>query len=104
MKFKVLVEYEYPIEHKLPVKAEIVLHGDRVVTDNIKWIEQEPKSEWEQDHEILKAYSDGVNEVLDNIRAEIESLERFEIRGEKTPLINGDNVLHIIDKYKEEMG
>ena len=44
MKFKVLVEYEYPIEHKLPVKAEIVLHGDRVVTDKIKWLEQEPKT------------------------------------------------------------
>lgn len=41
-------------------------------------------------------------EVLNNIRAEIESLERFEIRGEKTPLINGDKALEIIDKYKSE--
>ena len=40
MKFKAIVEYEYPIEHKPPVKAEIVLHGDRVVTDNIKPMEQ----------------------------------------------------------------
>ena len=32
----------------------------------------EPKSEWQQDHEILKAYSDGANEVLDKIKAEIE--------------------------------
>lgn len=32
---------------------------------------QEPKSEWEHDHEILKAYSDGANGVLDEIRAEI---------------------------------
>lgn len=31
----------------------------------------EPKSEWEHDHEILKAYSDGANGVLDEIRAEI---------------------------------
>jgi hypothetical protein len=44
MKFKILVEYEYPVEHKPPVKAELILHGDRVVTDNIKWIEQEPKT------------------------------------------------------------
>ena len=44
MKFKAIVEYEYPIEHKPPVKAEIVLHGDRVITDNIKWVEQEPKT------------------------------------------------------------
>lgn len=33
--------------------------------------EQEPKSEWEHDHEILKAYSDGANGVLDELRAEI---------------------------------
>jgi hypothetical protein len=42
MKFKAVVEYEYPVEHKLPVKAELILHGDRVVTDNIKPLEQEP--------------------------------------------------------------
>lgn len=35
MKFKCIVEYEYPIEHKPPVKAEIFLHGDKVVTDKI---------------------------------------------------------------------
>ena len=40
--------------------------------------------------------------VLDKIRAEIESLERFEIRGEKTPLVNGDKALDIIDKYKAD--
>ena len=36
MKFKCIVEYEYPVSHKPPVKAELVLHGDRVVTDNIE--------------------------------------------------------------------
>ena len=35
MKFKCIVEYEYPVEHKPPVKAEIVLHGDKVVTRDI---------------------------------------------------------------------
>jgi len=30
------------------------------------------KSEWQQDHEILKAYSDGANDVIDKIKAEIE--------------------------------
>lgn len=34
-------------------------------------IEREPKSEWQKDHEILKAYSDGANGVLDELRAEI---------------------------------
>lgn len=41
MKFRAIVEYEYPIEHKPPVKAEIVLHGDRVTTENIKRIDEE---------------------------------------------------------------
>ena len=49
-------------------------------TTDIKALEQEP--------------------ILDKIRAEIKNLKRFEIRGEKTALINGDNVLQIIDKYK----
>lgn len=34
----------------------------------LKDLEQEPKSEWEHDHEILKAYSDGANEALDKLR------------------------------------
>lgn len=37
----------------------------------IEALEQEPKSEWQKDHEILKAYSDGANGVLDELRAEI---------------------------------
>lgn len=37
----------------------------------IKALEQEPKSEWQKDHEILKAYSDGANGVLDELRDEI---------------------------------
>ena len=32
---------------------------------------QKPKSECEHDHEILKAHSDGANEVLDKIKAEM---------------------------------
>ena len=41
-------------------------------------------------------------EVLDKIRAEIKSLERFEIKGEVTPLVNVDRVLKIIDKTESE--
>lgn len=40
--------------------------------------------------------------ILDKVKTEIESLERFEIRGEKTSLVNVDRVLDIIDKYKAE--
>ncbi len=57
-------------------------------------IEQKPKSEWEQDHEILKAYSDGANEVIDKIRAEINTMS-----GDIETIAD---VLAIIDKYKTE--
>ena len=35
---------------------------------------QEPKSEWEHDHEILKAYSDGASAVLESL---IEQYEHY---------------------------
>ena len=56
---------------------------------------QEPKSEWEHDHEILKAYSDGVNEVLDKIKSEI-----IEMRSKQN--VGVLECLDIIDKYKAE--
>lgn len=43
MKHKVVVEYEYPVEHKTPVKAELILHGDSVETWDVKPLEQESK-------------------------------------------------------------
>ena len=65
---------------------------------------QEPKSEWEHDHEILKAYSDGANGVLDEIRAEIEQNAYPIVHGvnnhEKGMTLYG--ILQIIDKYKAE--
>lgn len=42
-------------------------------------MKQEPKSEWEQDHAVLKAYSDGANEVLDKLRAEIGNINLNEV-------------------------
>ena len=70
---------------------------------------QEP-TEWQQDHEILKAYSDGANEMLDKIRSEVEDINPWAIR--YAPLEDGDtrpkivtnvksHVLEIIDKYRE---
>lgn len=104
MKFKILVEYEYPVEHKLPIKAELILHGDRVVTDNIKPLEQEPKSEWEHDHEILKAYSDGASEVLDKIRFDLYKLYNDRPsdynHSQRTELFC--EVIKILDKYTAE--
>ena len=59
---------------------------------------QKPKSEWEHDHEILKAYSDGANAVLDKIRAEIEHM----IPCSKEALSMKLGVLEIIDRYTKD--
>lgn len=61
-----------------------------------------PKSEWEQDHAILKAYSDGVNEVLDKIRAEIEAKCCITVGRENDGAITLHDVFEILDKYKAE--
>jgi len=73
----------------------------------IEALEQKSKSEWEHDHEILKAYSDGANDILDKIIAEISAeLEKdyghYDIlttQGIRTGYLSA---LSIIDKYKEE--
>lgn len=82
----------------------------------IKALEQKPKSEWQQDHEILKANSDGANNMLDIIEAEIANhlqtmdicnvekangvIVQSELTNRKVVLY--DTVLHIIDEYKAE--
>ena len=63
-------------------------------------LEQKPKSEWQHDHEILKAHSDGANDVLDKIRAEIDGLTYYWC--EVNPRTVIDDVIDIIDKYKAE--
>lgn len=67
----------------------------------IKALEQEPKSEWEQDHAILKAYSDGAKDILDKIRTEIEQDAFEDVKGSKFIFVNRVN--QIIDKYKAEI-
>lgn len=68
---------------------------------SIKALGQEPKSEWEQDHAILKAYSDGVNETLDKIRAEINTMP-CAVTSMKEIYVNRDKVINILDKHKGE--
>lgn len=81
-------------------------YGNSEYTDEIiKALEQEPKSEWYRDHVILKAYSDGANEVLDKIRAEIvkKHLSIVEKNGFDSGRTYGyEEVLDVIDKYKAE--
>lgn len=69
----------------------------------------EKKSEWEHDHEILRAYSDGASAVLDEIRAEIWDLQYGDEEKSMTDEDRVDaynnaikQVIEIIDKYKEE--
>ena len=61
---------------------------------------QEPKSEWEHDHEILMAYSDGANAVLDMIRAEISKQSRMHMDGDL--YIKTSKCMQIIGEYKAE--
>jgi hypothetical protein len=60
----------------------------------------EPKSEWQQDHEILKAYSDGANDVLDEIKADIE--QEYKVESEHPYGQGLSRALEIIDRYKSE--
>ena len=62
-------------------RMDKALDEDRTV-ENYKDLLREcykvlPKSEWQHDHEILKAYSDGASAMLDKIRAEIEQYEHY---------------------------
>lgn len=65
---------------------------------------QEPQSEWQHDHEILKAYSDGANEVLDNIRFDLYKLYNDRPsdynHSQRTELFC--EVIKILDKYNAE--
>ena len=84
--------------------------------DYKRLLEQEPKSEWQHDHEVLKAYSDGANDILDKIRAEIEEeygdydicewfadydYEENDI-SEYQQVGDVSDILAIIDKYRVE--
>lgn len=61
---------------------------------------KESKTEWEHDHEILKAYSDGASAVLDNVRAEIDGLLNDE---DSNMYAHGVmDCLEIIDKFMAE--
>lgn len=59
-----------------------------------------PKSEWEHDHEILKAYSDGASAVLDKIRDEIREQSRMHMDGDL--YIKTSSCMQIINDYMAE--
>ncbi len=63
--------------------------------------EKPNKSEWQHDHEILKAYSDGANDVLDKISESI-SLEKLGYPPSADYYKAIVKVLQIIDEYRPE--
>ena len=64
---------------------------------------QKSKFEYEHDHEILKAYSDGASAVLDKVRAEIMNLQTYKMfEGEDAVYVERENVLQIIDEFTAE--
>lgn len=71
-----------------------------------KALERESKSEWEHDHEILKAYSDGASNILDKIKKEF--IDRYprnyanELElGGRSCVFSLNEILRIIDEYRE---
>ena len=108
---------EYLVENPIELEGHKSL-PITLIDYAIEALEQDPKSEWQKDHEILKAYSDGANEVLDKIRAEIkakieeEEFARSVFRHEEKDTAKAEqctgsimaynNVIKFIDKYKGE--
>lgn len=56
-------------------------------------------SEYEHDHDVVKAYNDGQAFILDKIRAEIDQDAFKDVNGSKYIFVNRIN--QIIDKYRE---
>ena len=94
--FDVCDEEETPMTDK----DKLLLKINKAICTNIRALEQEPKSEWQHDHEILKAYSDGANEVLDKIEAEISEQSKMYLDGDL--YIKTSCCMQIIDKYTSE--
>ena len=95
---------DYLLDESVIADSRKKLHKrmDEICNLAIQALEQEPKSEWEHDHEILKAYSDGVNEVLDKIKDEIKDNTYFINETTEKEGIDFETVKKIIDKYKAE--
>ena len=66
-----------------------------------RMVEQQEKSEYEHDHEVVKAYNDGQAYILDKIKVEVELLGK-DYLGCPQPQVVCDDVIKIIDKYRGE--
>lgn len=86
----------------ISIASIATLSVNQVVTalEKLPSVTPKPKSEWQQDHEILRAYSDGASAVLDKIKAEIEQLNNLDY----VEPVTVDDVLQIINKFIAEEG
>lgn len=83
-------------EHYLQLNDDICLDGLK----SLPSVTPKEKSEYEHDHEIVKAYNDGQEFVLDRIRTEIENDWQFK-QFPASPWSCGlRRAIEIIDKYK----
>ena len=76
-----------------------ISHISSLVT-HLPSVTPKEKSEYEHDHEVVKAYNDGQAYILDKIRAEIEALHDTKnyLDGRGITVLD---CLKIIDKYRE---
>lgn len=72
------------------------LSPDKQLALDVAFKAMREKSEWEQDHDILKAYSDGFNNAVDTIKDDIINNIADDLRA-----IPVSTVIRIIDKYRE---
>lgn len=89
-------KYETTPDDKYPCIA--CTHGTDHRTD--LW-ELEQESEYEHDHDVVKAYNDGQAYILDKIRSEIEETVKTEANQDKKWASGLRYSLKIIDKYKD---
>ena len=72
-----------------------------------EWVDilAQTKSEYEHDHDVVKAYNDGQAFILDKIKAEVEEIKLdvdLDIGNEMIYNNAIKDVLEIIDKYRGE--
>ena len=73
-----------------------------VKIEDLEPVTPKSKSEYEYDHEVVKAYNDGQAYILDKIRAEVELLGK-DYLGCPQPQVVCDDVIKIIDKYRGDI-
>lgn len=72
--------------------------------DKLPPVTPKGKSEYEHDHEVVKAYNDGQAYILDKIRAEIEQESQAETLKLHWSVAMGlDKAIDIIDKHISEL-